>query len=119
MRFFEKSRADLCRDLNTSAALGNLFSSLKKLNANPPEEKDALIALSELATLLAALGIEPEFTASSSDSEIPEEIQKLAEERWKAKQSRDWPTADQIRNDLLEKGWKILDSKNGYDVEPK
>ena len=34
-------------------------------------------------------------------------------------QSRDWPTADQIRNDLLEKGWKILDSKNGYDVEPK
>ena len=118
MRFFEKSRADLCRDLNTSAALGNLFSSLKILNANPPEEKDALIALSELASLLAALGIEPEFTDSSSDSEIPEDIQKLAEERWQAKQSHDWPTADLIRNELFDKGWKILDRKDGYDVEP-
>ena len=118
MTFFQKSRADLCRDLNTSAALGNLFSTLKKLNANPPEGDAIRTALSELATVLAALGITLEFLEEAPAADIPDDIRQLAEQRWQAKQARDWAAADQLRDDLLAKGWKILDRKDGYDIEP-
>lgn len=118
MAYFQKSRADLCRDLNTSAALGNLFSTLKKLCAHPPGREDLSTTLAELATLLAALGITLEFPSEAPAADIPDAILQAAEQRWQAKRDRDWATADQLRDDLLAKGWKILDRKDGYDVEP-
>lgn len=118
MDYFQKSRADLCRDLNTSAALGNLFTSLKKLLAEPPVTGQLRTALKELATILTALGIQLEFKRDAPATNIPSEIQALAEKRWQAKHDRDWGAADQLRDELSAKGWKVLDHKDCYDIEP-
>ena len=48
---------------------------------------------------------------------IPQEIEDLATERWNAKQNRDFAKADSLRQILLEKGYKLLDSKDGYKIE--
>ena len=95
-----------------------LRSSLKKLLAEPPATGQLRTALKELATILTALGIQLEFKEDTPPANIPSEIQALAEKRWQAKHDRDWDAADQLRDELAAKGWKVLDRKNGYDIEP-
>jgi len=48
--------------------------------------------------------------------EVPEEIKQLAEKRWQAKKEKNWELADKIRDEILEKGWKILDKKDWYEL---
>ena len=48
---------------------------------------------------------------------IPQEIDDLATERWNAKQNRDFAKADSLRQILLDKGYKVLDAKDGYKIE--
>ena len=118
MEFFQKSREDLCHDLNTSAALGNIFSTLKKLATETPDTDSLLTALKELTAILEALGLQLVLEKEDgADNEIPPDINELAEKRWQAKQDKDWDAADRLRDELLEKGWKILDRKDGYDAE--
>jgi cysteinyl-tRNA synthetase len=40
----------------------------------------------------------------------------LAEQRWQAKATKDWATADQVRQELTALGWAIKDRKDGYDI---
>jgi len=49
--------------------------------------------------------------------DIPEEIQELAELRWQSKQAKDWTKADEYRKIITDKGYAILDSKDGYKIE--
>ena len=48
---------------------------------------------------------------------IPAEIKSLAEQRWKAKQSKDFKKSDELRDSLKQKGWNIKDNKDGYELE--
>ena len=48
--------------------------------------------------------------------EIPEEIQKLIDERNKARENKDWEKSDKIRDLILQKGYSIKDTKNGIIV---
>jgi cysteinyl-tRNA synthetase len=52
---------------------------------------------------------------SSGDGEC---IVRMIEKRNNAKQNKDFATADKIRNDLFEKGIKLIDTKDGtiYDI---
>lgn len=49
--------------------------------------------------------------------EIPSEILEIANERQKARVEKNWAKSDELRDLLNEKGWKILDSKEGFDLE--
>ena len=55
----------------------------------------------------------------SKEQDVPEDIKSMAEERWQAKQNKDWSKADELRNKLLELGYIILDSKEGYKINKK
>ncbi len=48
--------------------------------------------------------------------EIPKNIQELAKQRWKAKENKDFKTADKIREQLLNLWYKILDNKDWYKI---
>lgn len=112
---FAKSLTALFDDLNTAAALGHMWEALKAA----PNAADPKSELAALKTILFALGIAPipskEEPAGSND--VPEEIKALAQKRWEAKQARDWGTADALRRELTEKGWTILDRKDGWDLK--
>ncbi|MEM9773599.1 MAG: cysteinyl-tRNA synthetase [Chloroflexota bacterium] len=47
-----------------------------------------------------------------------QDVLALADQRWAAKNNRDWAAADQLRDEIENLGWKILDSKDGYSLEP-
>lgn len=58
------------------------------------------------------------FDENKNDNiEIPSEILELANQRWQAKQERDFNKADNLRKIILEKGYKILDTKEGFNIE--
>ena len=52
-----------------------------------------------------------------SKIDIPEEILKLIEERKKARKDKDWELSDKIRDIIKEKGYMIMDSKEGMQIE--
>lgn len=49
--------------------------------------------------------------------EIPDDVQRLVEERQKARQGKDWALADQIREQLTGLGWQVKDTPEGPVVE--
>jgi len=56
-------------------------------------------------------------SANKKSDDIPEEIKDLAQARWQAKQNKDWAMADSLRQEILQKGYVILDAKEGYKIE--
>ncbi len=58
-----------------------------------------------------------DFDILEKKEEIPEEILEIFEQRKKAKQEKNFALADSLRDSLLEKGFKIVDSRAGSRVE--
>ena len=49
--------------------------------------------------------------------EIPQEVLQIAQERQLARQEKNWAKSDELRDKLLNLGYKILDSRQGYTIE--
>jgi cysteinyl-tRNA synthetase len=60
--------------------------------------------------MLYALGLE---NLLEVEDEAPDELQQLAAERDEARSARDFERADQIRDQLAERGWEIRDTPEG------
>ncbi len=50
---------------------------------------------------------------------IPEEIINIANERKKARDEKNWEKSDKLRNLILEKGFLIKDTKEGFEIVKK
>ena len=95
-------------DMNTAAALGVLWESLKKA----PEAADPKAELAALKTVLYALGIQPipsKDEETASEDAVPAEILEMTKSRFYAKEAKDFAKADAIRKELTAKGWTIRD----------
>ena len=57
--------------------------------------------------------------AEDAVADVPADIQAKAQQRWDAKQAKDWAAADTLRKELEAAGWLIKDSKEGFTVVPK
>jgi cysteinyl-tRNA synthetase len=103
-------------DLNTPTALGLLFGAINVVEPAdaPPERADADLASFDRA--LWALGLD--LSQAPKTASIPAAVAALAEQRWAAKQAKDFRTADRLRGELTAAGWSMLDRKDGYAVEP-
>ena len=49
----------------------------------------------------------------------PENITKLAQQRFEAKKSRDFATADKLRNEIDGAGWTVMDTPDGFKLVKK
>ena len=107
----EKYKADFLEavndNLNTPLALGIMFSMLK----NEPKSKDIYNLAIDFDRVFG-LKLDEEQVV-----EIPEDIKDLAEKRWQAKKNKDWATADKLRDEILNQGYQILDTKDGYEIK--
>ncbi|MCH2189047.1 cysteine--tRNA ligase [Candidatus Gracilibacteria bacterium] len=77
------------------------------------EESQACLDL--LSTFHQVLGIVD--TNISAQDAIPADIQDLFEQRMQAKAEKDFETSDRVRDELSEKGYKIVDEKSGSRIE--
>ncbi len=55
----------------------------------------------------------------SKDMEYSQEVLDILEERKRARESKDFSESDRLRDLLLEKGYKVLDTSNGQVLEKR
>ncbi len=112
---FQAAWDSLNDDLNTPEALGHIFSAIKKLVISDLSAEEASATRNAFHFLLLALGITP-VAKEQQATEAPDNVKSLAEERWNAKQNKDWGKADELRAQLTQLGWTVKDRKDGYDL---
>lgn len=106
---FEKAMED---DFNTADAVAAVFELVKYINSNTGDgsSKDYLGKLLErLIKLTDVLGL----VVDKEEDILDEEIEKLIEERQTARKAKDFARADAIRDELLEKGIILKDTREG------
>lgn len=113
---FEKAWEVLNDDLNTPEALGQIFSAIKETEAYL--RANALKNVEQTAygwsRIIAALGLT--FPAAKESAPAPTEVQQLAEQRWQAKQTKDWAKADELRKQIAALGWTVQDKEGRYEI---
>jgi len=117
-------------DLNTPRALAGLFELMREVNRiqGPmprPVAERIRRALEPYQRVLGILGEDPEgFFESKRMRKLkvlgisPEEVQRLIEERDRARKRKDFETADRIRDHLASYGIRLMDTPEGttWDV---
>ena len=116
---FVEAWETLLKDLNVPAALGSIFGALNKLKPAALSTDEAATTRNGLHFMLQALGITLPAIMDEAATDVPAEIQALAQQRWDAKQAKDWAAADTLRKQLEAAGWLIKDSKEGFTVVAK
>lgn len=115
---FDKAWNQLSNDLNIAATLGAIFTAIKETKPAQLTAEQAQEAAIAFHKLVFALGYDLDSVVIEKPKvEAPEEIRALAQQRWEAKQNKDWAAADQLRAALQEKGWLVKDTKDGFDLE--
>jgi cysteinyl-tRNA synthetase len=116
-RLIEEQRNNFIRglsdDLNISIALTAVFEMIRKVNVliskGKVYSKDVEKLLSSIRSLDGVLAILP----SEKEELLAPDIMRKIEEREKARKEKDYQLADQIRNELLQKGIILEDTKDG------
>ena len=95
-----------------------------KLNANDASAADDVNQLRKTYALIGLLNEDAQsfidnYSAKNKAEEIPSEVVAIAEERFLARQNKDWATSDKLRDELLAKGYVVKDSKEGYTLTKK
>ncbi len=116
---FAPARDALLEDLNTPEALGRIFVAAREIErAAHTGELGGEQAQADARGLVAIawmLGLDLDAEPETEDA--PEEIQKLAEQRQQARKSKDFATADRLRDEITAQGWQVKDTKDGWELE--
>lgn len=94
-------------DLNMPKAVACVLKLLKE-----PRSQNVYQTLQKFNTVLG-------LNLQEDSQDVPEEISQKAEERWQAKQQKNFALADALRNQLLDAGYLIKDTKDGYQIIKK
>lgn len=99
----------LDNDFNTPECFAHIFTFIKDLNRSGNKKGKRVRKLfTDLNFIFGDI-----FQLDSDTAMNSEEIEKLIEERENYRQAKDYAQADQIRDQLLEKGIQIYDSPEG------
>jgi cysteinyl-tRNA synthetase len=109
--YIEKFKCQLENDLNTSNALSILY---ELLTDNAVNGTTKISIIKEFDKVLAS-----DLCANNTEIsiELEDEINELINKRMLAKKNKDFEQADNIRNELLKKGIKLKDTREGTSYE--
>ncbi len=93
-------------DLNMPLAMSVVWDVVK----NPIKSKKFAELLLKFDTVLGLKLDEEEKV------EIPEDIQKIVDERNEARKNKDWAKSDELRDLLIGKGYTVKDTPNGTEI---
>ncbi len=108
--FKNKFKEAIEDDLNMPLALSVLWDVLKDNELGSKEK----LELGYEFDKVFGLGIKD---IKEEKIEVPQEIQELLNKREQARKLKDWKTADNIRNELKEKGYEVLDTPEGVKIK--
>lgn len=106
---FEEAMED---DINTADALSVIFDLVRDVNTHIGMENSKKLvqkAYDIFKTLTGILGI----VQKEQEKSLDQEIEELIAKREEARKSKNWATADKIRDDLKERGIILEDTPHG------
>ncbi len=103
----EQFKQAISNDLQFSQALAVMFEMLKSSLSNTNKLK-LLLEFDDV------FGLNLE---NVENIEIPDEIQQLALQRQKAKEEKDFRKSDTLRKEIIEKGYSVEDTSDGYTIK--
>jgi cysteinyl-tRNA synthetase len=111
---FDEALAD---DLNTAAALAEVFGLAREVNATlagagcSPAVAEQVCA--QMKQMVHILGLDA--TAVGED-EVPEDLVVMAKERQRCRAEGDYAQADRLRSAIAERGYEVRDVPGGFKV---
>ncbi|OFW56201.1 MAG: cysteine--tRNA ligase [Actinobacteria bacterium RBG_16_64_13] len=107
----------LADDLNTAAALAEIFGAAREVNAAlAAGDLDAGTAARVRAGMLEMVHVLGLDAVAGGDAAIPEDVVCMAEERQECRVARDFARADELRAALAERGYEVRDVPGGFKV---
>jgi len=106
--------AALHDDLNTPAAMAELFAMATRLETAAPDER--AVAKGELlaaGNLMGFLTGDPEAWFQGGDADLKDKVEALIAERVAARAAKNWPEADRIRAELTALNVEVMDNPTG------
>lgn len=118
--FKEQFFARIDDDLNTPEALGLMWEMLRESTLTDAEKLTLLLSFDQVF----ALGLEKISIAVGEDAvehgldveKLPTEVQNLLQARQTAREQKDWAKADELRDQLQEQGYKVVDRAERQEV---
>ncbi len=111
---FDEALSD---DLNTAAALAEVFGLAREANAaiaaGQLDPADAADVRAQMAAMAHVLGLD---AVTAADETIPADIAAMAEERQQARAGRDFARADELRAAIADAGYEVRDVPGGYKI---
>lgn len=99
-------------DLNIAPALAALFQFTRRINKimdrnglSPSDRDKVLKALKRINSVLGVMELEA--------PQAGKEVKGIIERRQKAREEKDWVTADRLRQELKDMGIEVIDTKEG------
>lgn len=96
-------------DLNTPLAIGVIWKMLK--------ENNSIDIYNLIIDFDASLGLKLNEGIVKEEVLIPDNVLALAEERWTSKLNKDYRRSDEIRKEIINLGYNVLDTREGYTIE--
>ena len=100
-------------DLNIPLALGVVWTMIKE-----PKSR-AIYDLALQFDKVLGLDFDKAQPSKEEQEQVPEEIRKIADERYEAKKRKDFAMADELRAKLSDLGYTVMDTKDGYTISSK
>ena len=100
-------------DINLPLAMGVLWSMVKE----KPSKDIFALALEFDKVFGLNLKDAKEEVKEEAPVEVPDDIKAIAEERWQARKDKNWAKSDELRAVLAQKGYVVVDSKDGYTIK--
>ena len=102
----KKILVDINDDLNTPKVLATLWDLLSS-NVSSTTKLESLKIFDDV------LGLK---LSEIKEDEVPQEILELKKQRDKARIDKDWAKSDELRDLIKEKGFQVLDTKDGSEL---
>lgn len=112
-------------DLDTPQAVAIMWELLKDASVSPPDKRATLLNFDKMLGLGLAKGDEriQAMLAGTAKrvaaTEASEKVQQLLEAREAARNAKDFQKADELRRAIEQEGYRVIDSKEGPQLEKK
>jgi cysteinyl-tRNA synthetase len=117
----EKCEEAMSDDLNTPIVISYLFDASKAINTIhdgkatiTPDDRDELQAVFKLY-IEDILGLQSDNQSNTNEEAYRKAVDLLLTMRQQAKANKDWATSDKIRHEMSEIGFKVKDTKEGFE----
>lgn len=112
-KYKQEFREAVADDLNIPQALAVVWSLVSQ--GNKRQDRAAWGTILDFDRVLG-LGLGK---LVSSGSNIPAEVQRLADEREAARKAKDWTRSDRLRAEITRLGWQVEDTPQGPRLKPR